>query len=261
MREQMNKGIEQVRKSISKRKEQKRETLGKRNVTTKAIMPSIPQEEERHGYYPMMPANVDENLQSKHMNISGFVLKGVLAVILFLITAFIWQTDSSKFNKIKNWTSYALEEDFPFAKVNHWYQETFGDPLALSPPFMKENENVDIALPVNGDIAQSFQANGKGILISTDELTNVTALHEGVVVFAGKKKDTKNTVIVQHVDGSKSTYGYLSEIDVHLYQAVQVNHKLGEFSPTDEEEMVYFSIEKNNEYIDPIQVIKVDDNP
>lgn len=89
----------------------------------------------------------------------------------------------------------------------------------------------------------------------------VAALSEGVVIFAGKKQDTDKTVIIQHADGSTSTYGFLSSIDVHLYQVVNSKQRLGEFTPTTDNEMVYFAIEKDNEFVDPVQVIEVDENP
>src|SRR5699024_12750286 len=79
------------------------------------------------------------------------------------------------------------------------------------------------------------------------------------VTFAGNDRKTNKTVVIQHADNSTTTYGYLQSIDVHLYQSIQSNQRLGTFVSTQENRHLYFSIEKDNQYIDPVQVIQVDD--
>src|SRR5690625_3342751 len=114
-------------------------------------------------------------------------------------------------------------------------------------------------MQVIAHVIESFTKNGTGIMISPDEKTVVSALNRGVVIFAGNDSDTRKTVIIQHADGSKTTYGFLSSIDVHVYQVVQSNETIGTFQPTDKNQMVYFSIEKDKQFIDPSQVIPVAD--
>src|SRR5699024_11487013 len=113
------------------------------------------------------------------------------------------------------------------------------------------------SLPVSGNITQSFEENGSGIMITPKEVEPVVAWLDGVVIFAGNDRDLERTVIVQHSDMSKSTYALLSTVDVHLYQFISAGDKIGTFNPTETEETLYFSIEKDNEYIDPIRVINV----
>src|SRR5690606_14987800 len=122
-------------------------------------------------------------------------------------------------------------------------------------------DETPLALPVSGNVIETFQTNGKGITIAPTETTSVQALREGIVIFSGKKSETNKTIVIQHADKSTTTYGFLSSIDVHLYQIVDANQRIGEFNPTDANEVVYFSIEKNNEFVDPVQVIEVDDQP
>lgn len=254
----MDKGIQKVRKSILKRKKERYGGYKVNDSSARQVIPSFPQDEEKHGVYP----NVAESLfAAKDVSrpITGFVLKGILSTMLFFGVALLWQTDASKLTEVKQWTSKALMEEFPFAKVHQWYQTTFGNPLAFSPE-SKQTNTSQLALPVSGKITETFQSNGKGIKIAPGETTNISALREGIVIFTGKK-NTEKTVIIQHADGSKSTYGNLGEIDVHLYEYVGKNQQIGQFTPTENDETVYFSIEKNNEFVDPIQVIKVDDHP
>ncbi|MFD1038616.1 peptidoglycan DD-metalloendopeptidase family protein [Virgibacillus byunsanensis] len=252
----MNKGVKKVRKSIVQRK--KLRGLNTKEAYTKQITPSFLQEEEKHGYFPSFS---DGPLPSKDKSslVSGLMVKGVLAVILFLGVALLFQTNSSLLTEPREWTSTALTEEFPFARVNYWYQETFGSPLAFTPKNPVAEDNQLLALPVSGSVTESFQANGTGIMIATEEPSRVSVLREGVVIFAGNDRETNKTVVVQHPDGSKSTYGYLNSVDVHLYQFVGSNQQIGGFSPSTESQSFYFAIQKDKQYLDPVKVIQVDD--
>ncbi|GGJ84095.1 stage IV sporulation protein FA [Lentibacillus kapialis] len=251
----MDKGVKKVRKSIDQRKKMRGATSEK---STKQILPSsFPQEEEKHGYFPVF---TDDNGPAKlgSERITRFAVKGILSTMLFLSAAFLMQSDSELLSTPKKWTTSTLTEEFPFASVNQWYQKTFGEPMALSSSQSSDAQEA-LALPVNGTVSETFQANGKGIKLAPGEKTDVSSLQRGVVTFAGNDHETGKTVIVQHADNSETVYGNLSSIDVHLYQFIDRGQKLGIFSPNTDNKNVYFAIEKNNSYVDPVQVIQVDD--
>ncbi len=88
-----------------------------------------------------------------------------------------------------------------------------------------------LAFPVSGSVSETFQANGTGVMLSPEGETNVSALQGGVVVFAGNDREMGKKVIVQHADNSKTIYGKLSSIDVHLYQFIDDGQSLGTFKP------------------------------
>jgi stage IV sporulation protein FA len=254
----MDNGVKKVRQSIAQRK--KGRGLRPKEGVNKQTLPVFPQEEEKHGYLPVLP---DETYSAdpKEKLAPGIVLKGILSVLLFFGVALLGQTDAALLDKPKAWTSGVLTKEFPFAKVNLWYQESFGSPLALTPqsdPTVADTSS-DLALPVSGSVQETFQSNGQGMMIAPGETTDVSVVRDGIVIFAGKDRKTDKTVIVQHADGTTSTYGYLSAVDVHLYQFVKNSDHVGKFTPEAEHESVYFAIEKDNAYIDPVQVIKVDD--
>ncbi|WP_067727282.1 M23 family metallopeptidase [Oceanobacillus damuensis] len=252
----MDKDIREIRKSIEQRK--KNRGLNPGTDTKKQVMSPFPEIEEKHGYYPVFTGTGEP--RSKNNAVAGVAVKGILSVMLFLGTAIVWQTDSDLLETPKQWTSQVLTDEFPFAKVNVWYKEAFGRPLSLTPnPVAEVDQSQTIALPVSGSITESFQANGTGIMISPGETATVSAIREGVVIFAGNDRETNKTVTVQHSDGSVSNYGNLSSIDVHLYQFITGNQRVGSFVPDVENETVYFSIVKDNDYIDPVQVIPVDE--
>src|SRR5690625_5039769 len=255
----MNKGLKQVRKSIAKRN--KLRSLQSRSILSKQSMQSLPQIEEKHGFYPQIQDHSPRNKQN--MKLFGpMIVKGILSVALFIVVTFLLQSNVQFLEEPRNWTSQALTEEFPFARVNQWYQETFGSPLSFSPQNKQIVDHVEEpALSVLGTVTESFQANGSGIMISPDVPSPVSVWRDGMSIFAGNDHDTHKTIVVQHADRSKTTYGLLSSIDVHLYQFISQNQRIGTFNPTEENKSVYFSIEKNQEYIDPVQVIKVDDLP
>lgn len=250
-----NKQIKKVRQSIEQRK--KMRGMPMEDVRQKQLLP-VMRDEEKHGYLPEFPDGPFQSEQKGKM-FPNLVLKGILSVMLFFGVALLSQTDISLLSKPKGWADSALTEELPFARMHLWYQNTFGTPLAFSPKQAEEASAVPAALPVSGSVSESFQENGTGVMIMPKETAGVSALEDGVVVFAGNDRETGKTVIMQHADGSKSTYGNLSSVDVHIYELVTAGSQLGGFSPDSGEETVYFSIEKDRQYVDPVQVIKVDD--
>lgn len=260
---ELNPKVNKVRKSISERKKSRGVAGASTDSNKKQYPLAQVQEEEKHGYFPIFTSTATSLKNKKSKLVSGFILKGILAGILFLGTALLFQSDNDLLQKPKVVASGLLTNEFPFAKANQWYQETFGTPLALTPEekVVTTSEKSALALPVSGNISESFQANGEGVLIAPEETSTISALRAGVIIFAGNDPETNKTIVVQHADGSKSTYGYLSSTNVHLYEFVDSNQVIGKFVPGKESKNVYFAIEKNDEFVDPVKVIEVDDLP
>ncbi|QHS22902.1 M23 family metallopeptidase [Virgibacillus sp. MSP4-1] len=260
------KSIREVRQNIAKRK-----NLKKRNGTSTHWGASMVQEEEKHGYFPSIHSNRNPNQrngkqQTEKNWIPSFVFKALLAAIIFFSTAIILRVDSEAFQRPKAFLVNALTEEFPFARVQGWYRENLGTPFA----FMENKKNVEQAagengliLPVNGVISQSFQQNGEGVLIEAGDTDNmeVTSMKAGSVVFAGNKRDTGKTIVIQHADGTNSIYGHLNEMDVFQYQFVSRNEVIGSLDSQSSEGQptLYFAIQEDQRFIDPVKVMQVDD--
>lgn len=247
--------IKSVRHSIRRRRK-KRESSDRSNVTDFTPL-HIPKDEERFGYYTGI--EYEEMTPNTKYKFNKIWIRLMMSVMLFFGITFLLKMNHERFATPKQLMTHYLQEEFPFAKVNDWYVSTLGNPLALFP----EEHAVDqvsetLSLPVIGNVTEPFNQNGKGILISPTEQAVVSSFDRGVVIFAGNDQQTNKTVIVQHPDNSKTTYGHLSVIDVHLYEFINANTRIGTFQPSKESETVYFSIEQNNHFIDPIQVIQVD---
>ncbi|WP_026771116.1 MULTISPECIES: M23 family metallopeptidase [Sediminibacillus] len=252
----MKKDVRQIRKNIAKRK---REHPLNQSLPDKQAVTPFPQEEEKHGYLPFTPSQGTSPGTRKESFAASLMLKGILAGVLFFGVSMIHQLEASWSERPKQWTTEAFTEEFPFASVNAWYQSKFGNPLAMVPD-QEETEELPAVLPVNGTVSQSFQSTGEAIRIAADEKSEVVAVKDGTVIFAGNKPDTGKTVIVQHADRSKSIYGYLTNIDVYQYQFIGDNHVIGQFDPVKgEKQDIYFAIQKNNQFLDPVQVMQVDE--
>ncbi|MFZ3576411.1 peptidoglycan DD-metalloendopeptidase family protein [Virgibacillus sp. DJP39] len=255
----MDPKLNKVRKSISSRKKA-RGVTNSDSIQNQFSQFQV-QEEEKHGYFPIF-TDASSLQKRKSKMVSSFVFKGILSSILFLGTALLLQSTNDALENPKVVAKSLLTNEFPFAKVNQWYQQSFGTPVALTPSdnkVMTSEFNPMFALPVSGSIAESFQTNGEGVLISPSESSSISAIRQGVIIFAGNDPETSKTVVVQHPDGSTSTYGHLSAINVHLYQAVNSNQVIGNFVPSDSSSSVYFAVKKNDQFVDPLQVIEVDD--
>src|SRR5690625_535803 len=255
----MDRGVQKVRQSIKQRKRERDRT----KLNNRKTLPFSATDEEKHGFFDVPAYEISSSIKkTERKTFSAHLLKAVGSVALFFFVAFLMQTNLPGLKQTKEWTYEALHQEFPFAKVNEWYVTRFGSPLSFTPQgTVQLGQEETMALPVLGHVVETFAANGTGIMISPEEKTGVSTISRGVVIFAGNDRNTHKTVIVQHADGSKTTYGYLSSIDVHIYQTVNANQTIGTFQPTKDNEMVYFSIEMDKEFIDPSQVIKVDDIP
>lgn len=258
----MDRGIQKVRQSIKRRKNQKRYS----DHYEKNMLPLVMTDEEKHGFeQPVYHLQSSSYSKSKRIPISRYHLfvKAVIAIGLFVFCGFLFNTNEPRLERVEHFMYSALQEEFPFAQVNEWYISTFGSPLSFTPQgsIRLGDDSEEVITPVMGHVVETFATNGTGIMISPQAKTNVTAVNRGIVIFAGNDQTTGKTVIIQHADGSETTYGLLSSIDVHLYQIVEANQPIGTFQPTEENEVVYFAIEKNNKYIDPTQVIPVGDIP
>ncbi|WP_028783347.1 M23 family metallopeptidase [Thalassobacillus devorans] len=256
----MGKDIEKVRKNIASRKREKNLNKKKYADMPKAMYYSV-QEEEKHGYLPFAHSSPGQAGQKQEPKTGFFLLKLIIASCLFFAVASIVQMEAGWLQKPKAWVVHNMNEDFPFAAVTSWYQDKFGSPLQLVEPDQGVEPN-QAALPVSGVVSETFQTHGKGIVMTSEQPSEVVAMDEGTVVFAGKDSQTEQTIIIQHVDGSKSTYGYLSSIDVHLYEHVKPNDVIGSVKPEQGKAgSFFFAVEKDNKYIDPVEAIKVDETP
>ncbi len=232
-------------------------------IRDKKIEEDFFQESELHpSVYEPDRSNTFHPLWNKEV----FLMKILAAAILFFAMAIIFQSPSPKLEKAKLGIKEAMGKEFQFAVVADWYEDTFGKPLALFPtlPAGNETDNNEVpdhyASPVTGKVLEPFSDENQGILIETGTGAEVEAMSAGTVVFAGKREDLGNTVIIQHADYTESWYGKLDHISVKPREKVNVGKVVGTVSAGKENETgeFYFAIKQQDTFIDPIQVMKIE---
>ncbi|WP_339162558.1 M23 family metallopeptidase [Siminovitchia sp. FSL W7-1587] len=196
-----------------------------------------------------------------------FIFKVLASITLILLVSIIYKSDSPAFQAAKSVVNEAMETEFRFAAVSEWYEGRFGKPLALFPDKDKADGDIiqtgietDYALPVGAKIAENFDQDGRGIMIETEHQAQVEAIAGGIVIFAGKKADTGNTVIVQHEDDTESWYAHLNKLHVKPHERIEGGKVLGTVSSGEESYSgkFYIAIKKGDVFIDPLQVINVE---
>ncbi|WAA11581.1 M23 family metallopeptidase [Fervidibacillus halotolerans] len=191
-----------------------------------------------------------------------FLMKVFLSLCLVFAVALLYKTPVNTLEPMKNIVKQVMEKDFQFAKVVSWYENTFGHPLALFPVDDQErrNRSGEFALPANGVILETFHSDHQGVTFQTEKNVQVTAVQEGIVIFAGIKEDTGKTVVIQHPDTTETWYGKLGDIFVRTYDSIQAGESIGivSSSQTKDAGEFYFAVKKDDAFVDPVQVINIE---
>lgn len=242
----MNQRANEVRNRIMKRKNNQMRNL---HVEKKIILNSPYQYGDVE-----FTKDTRENL-NREIEGNTFILRLLSSILLVSLVAIIFQFQQKNFIVIQNKIVDVFEGEFQFAKVGNWYESTFGEPLTFLTSD-KVLDNHSEVIQTSGKVLENFQVNGQGIMIETT-VTKVEAFEEGLVIYAGEKDDLGKTVIVQNVDGSETWYGQLDGISVDVYDEVKKGDEIAVTSVKDNSEngTYYLAIKKNNEFIDPNQVI------
>ena len=117
----------------------------------------------------------------------------------------------------------------------------------------------DLPWPVNGDVqgglARSSPSNV--IEIAAPEGASATAIHDGVVAFAGTFGGFGNLVILDHGSQTFSLYGDLLEIAVKKGARVAHGQPIGKVGPTPSgTNALYFELRVDGQPVDPLQWLK-----
>ena len=230
---------------------------------------SWPGDEEKYGFQPLSSDNGNGGDGHPLFKKEVFFFKILASVLLFLTVAILFRNHSTTFEPAREMVMKSMDKDFNFATVSKWYEGKFGKPLALL-PFTDEKSTVTKTVvqkeatdvPVSGKILENFEKNGQGIMIETDKGASVKAVKEGYVMSAGVKDGLGKTIIIQHPDKTQTWYGNLADINVSLYEYIEKGKIVGTVSDTTSEEKAkgkyYFAIKKGDNFIDPIQVIRLE---
>lgn len=255
----MRSRADDIRKRINNRKKA-RDRMDKQTLNHLFIA----DEEERHGFdrFPTYEAGPNEGNHPLFRK-EVFLFKILASACLFLVVAILFRNQAQVFEPARNFVKQSFDKDFQFAAVSDWYEEKFGEPLALFPVSEKKEStenrgNSHYALPASGKILEDFDVSGQRIAIETEKDAAVEAMSEGIIRFVGEQEGFGKTVIIQHADKSESWYGNLNNISVSLYEYIEKGKQVGTVinSEAGDKGSFYFAIKKDESFVDPIQVIQ-----
>lgn len=263
----MNRRAEEIKKRIVERK--KRQGAKPKSDPFSAY--SVLSDEERYGAGHLPVVEYSHSPHERQSSPSSLFQKEWLAfkfltsVCLVLVVGILFKNSSPGLEDARQYVKQTMETEFQFALVSNWYEDTFGQPLALLPTETKKeappsSQPSQYAIPASGKVLETFEKNGQGVMIETGSQSSVEAMSEGIVTFAGNKEDSGKTVIIQHADGSETWYGQLEKIDVSLYDFVDKGKTVGKVQGNQDGKTgtFYFAIKKGEKFIDPNQVISFD---
>lgn len=257
----MGNRADEIRKRIEKRRRNQANPVRKQQTKLHHLY----EEEDWNigGDYSIYEADPPSEKIHPLWNKEFFIFKILVSALLVLVVGILFKTSTPQFDNARTIVNKVMKTEFQFAAVSNWYEDQFGKPLAFLPLKNDKKEPTkvatqDYAIPAMGKVLRNFSSDGRGVMVETRTNVAVEAIASGTVIFAGKKDDLGNTIIIQHADKSESWYANLSSIDVKEYDHVIVKDKVG--AVTNKEDGVsgeyYFAIKQGEEFIDPIQVIK-----
>lgn len=257
----MGKNIHKIRKKIASRRRQFHERRAKSEYKRPRVFLKHDEARDEPDFYVYYDQEKEkENWYEK----DSFLFRTMISLVLFFSVAILFQNSSPVMEKARQFVREAYEKEFDFVQVANWYEQQFGRPLALVPrerhvtrgDERRSLENT-YAVPASGQIRESFEENGTGVLIETEGGAYVEAVRSGFVISVGNQEKLGKTVGIEHYDGSESWYGMLSEIEVKLYDHVDVGQPVGKVATNEEtgKGIFYFSLKKGDDYINPNDVI------
>lgn len=223
----------------------------------------------------MKKKSVDVNLQEineaeekkskskeNHWRPMTFFLR-VLYAVIFCLVLFIAQKGAFG-EEARQFTDkglhYVFEQQFNFVKAKNWVEDVFG---SASLAFFLPNEKPAIEKvteEASARVITRFSETQTGVQIESYANASVHADVEGIVIFAGRKPETGQTLIIQAEDGMEYWYGQLEELKLQVYHSVVKDEIIGIAGENNEGEssQYYFALKKNGKFIDPKQVLPLE---
>ncbi|PAD91472.1 hypothetical protein CHH52_14470 [Shouchella clausii] len=239
------------RKKIQKKIAARRQAAPKRNIALNEA--------------PLSPEKGADLLpQKRQSGIRRFVMQLAISGCLFFMIGIIYQSGNERVQPVQAFVEQTFNQHFQFAAVSAFFEKHLGSPLHLLPEQRaseEEKEPLDYAYPASGVIRESFDKDGKGILLETGLGEEVKAVKGGHVirVTTSEESELGNLIELQHPDGTSSIYGMLDDVSVHPYDILESGAVLGTVSSDENQAGIfYFAIRQGDDYIDPSEVMNFD---
>ena len=198
--------------------------------------------------------------QTNHKNPSTFIFRVLLSTIfcLLILIALKGAFGSQVYEWTKKGLNKVYDEQINFVKAQSFIEKYFGSADLAILPFTKGQESEKIIEEeVSARVITSFNEMKTGVMIEMEPHASVSSGVDGVVIFAGKKEESGQTIIIQVEDGTEYWYGELEELKCKVYDLVTKNQVIGIAGAKNngESSQYYFALKKKGTFVDPRQVL------
>ncbi|WP_438444317.1 peptidoglycan DD-metalloendopeptidase family protein [Gorillibacterium sp. sgz5001074] len=197
-----------------------------------------------------------------------FMLKTGVAAVLFLGALAVTHLDTPWSAKVKGYLVSALSEDMDFGAVADWYARTFDGAPSFLPAFGDKSNATKVHAPVTakrfntppvkGKVKEGYTEAKQGIWLSTRKDAHVAAVDDGRIEFSGETPETGPTLVIQHADGYRVTYGGLQPTKWEAGDWVKAGDVIGTAREQEGQGAVYLAVMKDQRYVDPADVVTFD---
>lgn len=190
---------------------------------------------------------------------TAFLIKLLVSLFILSFTFVVYNVDLSFSTQAKQFIGQVMNREFNFQGTMAKVEQVIGVRPMILPVFHDENiqpvwnetGNKEYIAPVKGEITVPFLVNGKGVQIATAE-QEIKAIGKGWIIFVGQKEGLGKTVIIQHENNTNSWYSGVEQIQVTEQDWVEPGQVIAQ---VEKGKPLSFSIEMNNQYVDPSSVI------
>ncbi|RAL26648.1 peptidoglycan DD-metalloendopeptidase family protein [Thermoflavimicrobium daqui] len=201
---------------------------------------------------------VGTDKKNKKNKPSKLFIQTLISVFLLLGTYIIYQFQTNRGIKVQEWIRISMTKEFQFQNMADWYHKMVGGVPSILPAFQskpKQSTSLKWTAPVQGKVVLPFDQKRKGTVLQTLHESQIKAVEEGWVTFAGEKPDLGNLVIIRHAQGYESWYGFVQNVKVKKKDWVKSGQLIGEVGDKKGQPMVYFALKKEDQFISPMGVI------
>jgi stage IV sporulation protein FA len=195
-----------------------------------------------------------------HMN-PRFILKMIIAFFFVSGVYLVHNVNLPYGSEARSFVQEVFTREFNFQGMASNLERVFGSELAILPPANQETKGQPVwkdvnkegvyTSPVQGELLVPFIFDGQGIQVAAAKGEPIQAIADGWVVFVGQQDQGGQTVLIQHQDQMISQYKSVGNIQIKLHDWVKSGQAIG----TVEGDTLYFSLKKDEQYIDPTSVI------
>ncbi len=175
------------------------------------------------------------------------------SIFLLIVVYLIFQVNQPYALKVQEFIEETLTREFNFSGVYDIYEEKFAGSPAIIPTLVKKDNDeyseYAFILPITNSPLVTKQTE-QGIILKIEKEEKVVAIGKGIIENVGKNDVLGNTILIRHQNGILVTYAMLKDITVEIDEWVEKGQEIGSVVNN-----LYFSISKQNEYLNPMEVI------